>query len=331
MREIQSVDEFLQSAFTFNLTLSNLGRCTVEHERIAYEESINSPKAKELASLLSHLVDGRKGGVHLSEKAWQQYRKRISPRARASPAYKNHEGRKPNPSSIVDFLCFDVIGKEYHNVLTQLEKEISTSHSVSVHDKDLHQPWIEAQAHAKADQCQGGTLSAVLDEVKRAFERLRRQWGESFGKDGANASSSFPPAALEAAERARTLPPPEGDHPLIQVWQHRPEAWVQLLASYAYKRSPTATFTMHAFGDALCQIKASTIPSRPVANDILACYRVNPKVISRLTASDGMTDEISEAENEEYEGQEAIEAMVLYGSQGAAGEYFDPDDRRSVE
>lgn len=61
MSEIQSPDEFWQGVFTFNLTLSNLGQCTVEHEKVSYDESINSWKAKELACLLGHLVDGRKG------------------------------------------------------------------------------------------------------------------------------------------------------------------------------------------------------------------------------------------------------------------------------
>lgn len=67
MGKIHSSEGFLQTTFAFNLTLSNLGRCTVEHEKISYDESIDSSRAKELACLLSHLVDGRKGGAHLSE------------------------------------------------------------------------------------------------------------------------------------------------------------------------------------------------------------------------------------------------------------------------
>lgn len=41
MGEIRSHEEFWQQAFTFNLTLSNLGQCTVEHEKISYDESID--------------------------------------------------------------------------------------------------------------------------------------------------------------------------------------------------------------------------------------------------------------------------------------------------
>ena len=94
MIKVQSTDAFLQPTFKLNLTTSSLGRCTVEHEKIAYNESISSPKAIELASLLSHLVDGRKDGVHLSEKAWQKYRKTISLRHRLLPAYRG-PGRTP--------------------------------------------------------------------------------------------------------------------------------------------------------------------------------------------------------------------------------------------
>lgn len=69
MENIQTKEEFLHGTFTFNLTLSSLGRCTMEHEKISYDESIDSRNAKELACLLGHLVDGRKMGVHLSEQA----------------------------------------------------------------------------------------------------------------------------------------------------------------------------------------------------------------------------------------------------------------------
>lgn len=87
MTQVRDTKDFLEAAFKFNLTVSNLGRCTIEYEKIIYEEprSIGADVAKELAVLLSHLVDGRKAGLQLTEEAWQEYRKKISPRERGIP------------------------------------------------------------------------------------------------------------------------------------------------------------------------------------------------------------------------------------------------------
>ncbi|KAA8647013.1 RNA dependent RNA polymerase [Aspergillus tanneri] len=321
MEQIHSVDEFLQSAFTFNLTLSNLGRCTIEHEKIAYDESIDSHSAKELACLLSHLVDGRKGGVHLSEHAWQQYRKKISPKARELPAYKNPD-RKPKKTNIIDYLRFDVARKERHAVLKQLESLFPESDHSCNRDEDLIGPWNEACKQAEKES-KSGQLHDVLKRVVNEVEELYSQWTRSFSSEG-----SFSVLALDIAGRARTiLPPSTGDHPMIHLWQNSRDAWLQLIASYTYKKHPHSGFWIHAFGETLCQVKTNSVPSRPVTHEILACYRVNHKVIARLTAQDTVEEE--EDDEDEYEGQEAIDAM-LYGTQ-ASGAYYDPDDGASLE
>lgn len=327
MRDIQSVDEFLQSAITYNLTLSSLGKCTIEHERLAYDESIGSPNAMKLASLLSHLVDARKAGTHHSEQAWHEFRKQVSPRARELPAYKNPQ-RRPERKNIVDYLLFEVVKKEKRTVLSQWEK--AYPQLSSDRDDDLCQPWIEAQEQANLDKEVGGQLHTVLKEIRSQIEDIHRQWRGCF--DGkSDETPSFSSEAQETAERARAIPPPTGDHPLIHVWQHQPDTWKQLLASCAYKKYPFSKLALHAYGEAICQIKTSTLPNRMVTHDILATYRVNPKAVSRLTATDGAAEE-SEAESV-YEGQEEIEAVLWYGSQGTGvkGGYLDPNDRWSVE
>ncbi|PWY90801.1 RNA-directed RNA polymerase [Aspergillus heteromorphus CBS 117.55] len=323
MRDIQSKDEFLQSAFTFNLTLSNLGRCTVEHEKIAYDESIDCKKAKELACLLSHLVDGRKGGVHLSEKAWQQYRKRISPRVRELPAYKNPE-RKHKRTNIIDYLRFDVAREERHRALRQMEEAFPEAETSRSRDEDLVQPWKDARDQAKSDKQESRQLYVALRGMAAAIKRFYDQWSNAIG----GGQASFSPLALEAAEEARAIPPPEGDHPLIHAWQHCRDEWLRVLASYTYQQHPHSSFVIHAFGETLCQIKTSTRPARSVTNEILACYRVNQKVIKQLTARDAEEEDDTNGEDE-YEGHEAIEAM-LFGLRPSAG-YFDPDDGMSVE
>ncbi|KAL2830657.1 RNA dependent RNA polymerase-domain-containing protein [Aspergillus pseudoustus] len=329
MRDIHSMSEFLDSSFTFNLTLSNLGRCTVEHEKLSYDESIDSRNAKELSCLLSHLVDGRKAGVHLSETAWQQYRKKISPQVRNLPAYKNGD-RKPKRGNIIDYIRFTVSRTERDEVLTKLEKAFPEAAYIQHMDQDLVQPWNEARRQAEADRhARGGnggatSLASILKQTCREIDELQQRWNRSLS--GGN--GSFSPLAQGAAEQARAIPAPAaGDHPMIHVWRHRQAEWLELMASYAYKKQPRSSFVFHAFGEALCQIKSRSLPSRTVSNEILACYRVNKKVVARLKARDG--EEGEESESGEYEGHEAIEAMY-FGTTGVGG-YYDPDDQLSVE
>ncbi|KAL4952540.1 RNA dependent RNA polymerase-domain-containing protein [Aspergillus filifer] len=324
MEKVSSTGEFLESSFTFNLTLSNLGRCTVEHEKLSYDESIDSKNAIELSILLSHLVDGRKAGVHLSEAAWQSYRKRISPWKRVLPAYKN-TGREPKRNNIIDHIRFTVSRHEKKEVLTKLERLFPEEEHSHSRDADLVQPWNETREKAESTRSQGDTtLYAALKPATREIDNLKHQWSRSLS----GGESSFSPLALEAAERAREIPPPaSGDHPLIYVWRHNRQSWLELLASYAYKNHPRSSFVLHAFGEHLCQIKSRSLPSRTVSHEILAFYQINNKVIARLQVQDGSEEE--EAGDIEFEGHEAIEAM-LYGTQSVGG-YYDPDDGMSVE
>lgn len=212
MSEVVSTDEFLQRAFTFNLTLSNLGRCTVEHERISYDESIGSTKAKELACLLSHLVDGRKSGVHLSEQAWQQYRKTISPIARRLPAYRNPE-RSYNPTNIIDYLKFEVAARERHEMLKKLEKTFPINESYDILDEDVIRPWNEVVKIFDAN-CRG-RLRKVLGEITKAIEDRYIKWTNLI-----HSQKEYSRAARDATDSAKTIRPPSADHPIIHTWHN---------------------------------------------------------------------------------------------------------------
>ncbi|KAL5335828.1 RNA dependent RNA polymerase-domain-containing protein [Aspergillus crustosus] len=324
MEQIESMGEFLESSFTFNLTMSNLGRCTVEHEKLSYDESLDSQSAKELSFLLSHLVDGRKAGVHLSEPAWQKYRKKISPRVRELPAYKTTE-RRPKRDNIIDYIRFEVSHSERKQMLTNFQSAFPEAEHLLSKDEDLVRPWDEAREVAEVSRGDGNSsLYAALKQFTREIDDLNRRWNQSL----LGGTGSFSPLAQEAAEQARAIPPPAyGDHPMILVWRHSQSTWYEVLASYAYKKQPQSSFVIYAFGEVLCQIKSRSAPFRTVSNEILACYRVNKKVIARLKVLDGEEEE--ESESVEYEGHEAIEAMP-YGTTGVGG-YYDPDDRLSVE
>ncbi|KAJ5317803.1 hypothetical protein PENANT_c004G02203 [Penicillium antarcticum] len=330
MAELESTDDFLESSFVFNLTMSNLGRCTVEHEKLAYDESIDSRKAKELACLLSYLVDGRKGGVHLSEQAWQEYRKTISPKQRALPAYRNSE-RKSNPSNIVDYLKFEVADRELRTILSRLNDAFPESKIHNDRDEDLTRPWntvleVTENSPPPEESPPGSVdLRKLTGEIQLSIDKLYRQWSQ--GHSASNAE--FSAISRQAAECASALPPPEGSHPLLHTWQNSRSEWSQVLASYAYLRYPRSGFVMHAFGETLCQIKASGSASRLITNDVLACYRVNQKMVAHLTVND--LPDHNNSDGDEYEGGEAVEALIAV-DQGAPADFYDDwDDGMSVE
>ncbi|KAF4763804.1 hypothetical protein HAV15_000882 [Penicillium sp. str.  len=291
MASLKSTEDFLESVFDFNLKLSNLGRCTVEHEKLAYDESVDSPKAKELACLLGHLVDGRKGGVHLSEQAWKEYRKAISPKQRALPAYRNPERSR----SFAEFL-------------SGLNEAFPENDSQNQLDDDLIRPWSEADEASKSNSEHSQELKDALGEVKRSIDELYKQWNQGHS---ASTGDEFSAISRQAAENAAALPPPNaGKHPLIHTWQHSRNEWKRLVASYAYRRCPNSRFILHAFGETLCEIKASVSPSRLITNEVVACYQVNQKMVAHLTANELPVDEIDDVD--EYEDGEAIEAMLSF-------------------
>lgn len=323
MSEVHSTEEFLQGAFEFNLTVSNLGRCTVEHERIAYHQSLDCPEAKELACLLSHLVDGRKGGVHLSEQAWQALRRKISPRGRPPPAYRDSD-QKPKANNVIDHLKFEVVTKERNNILEELESRFPESELSDLIDDDLTRSWDEASQAARIDRESGGDLSLVLDQVVLSIERLHKGWITMKSND-----MPYTLRIRQTADNARALSPPEvGSHPLAHTWRHSSYEWRCLLASCAYRRHRNSFFPFHAFGDALCQLKASTGPSRTVTNEVVACFRVNQKMASRVVAGQLLVHG-AEIEDTPDDGEDAILEAVLL-SQDVR--YLDElDDGMSVE
>lgn len=305
MASLKSTEDFLESVFDFNLNLSNLGRCTFEHEKLAYDESVGFPKAKELACLLGHLVDGRKGGVHLSEQAWKKYRKTISPEQRALPAYRNPE-RRSKPSNIVDYLTFNVAQSELRRILSGLNEAFPENDSQNQLDDDLIRPWSEANEASKSNSEHGQELKDALGEVKRSIDELYKQWNQGHS---ASTGDEFSAISRQAAENAAALPPPNaGKHPLIHTWQNSRNEWQRLVASYTYRRCPNSRFILHSFGETLCEIKASASPSRLVINEVVACYQVNQKMVAHLTANEFPVDETDYVD--EYEDGEAIEAML---------------------
>ncbi|KAL1984058.1 hypothetical protein VTN96DRAFT_9655 [Rasamsonia emersonii] len=337
MREVQSTEEFLEGTFKFNLTLSNLGRCTVEHEKIVYEEdeSVGSEKAQELAMLLSHLVDGRKAGLQLSEKAWQEYRKEISPRKRGVPAYKDPGATRWKSSNIIDYLKFEVAQREKHNVLTRFTALYEGLGGKDSRDSDLIRPWQKAWTRAQREkEVSNNKLIDALQEVRRRVEDAKSRWADFCCR---GFKKPYDAVVQRAADLIREIQPPDCDHPLVHTWQNSEYEWRTLLASCTYERYRQHKFAWYAVGETLCRIKTGDGPARLVCESIYYCMKVNSKVSRRLAAmevDDG--DDDAGVDDDEFEGKEAIEMLVDRDDGSTAGlatlDYFDDDeDGLSVE
>jgi hypothetical protein len=335
MSEVQSTQDFLEKTFMFNLTLSNLGRCTVEHEKLVYDEpqSVKSEKAQGLAMLLSHLVDGRKGGLQLSEKAWVEYRKKISPRKREVPAYKYDKASNWKSSNIIDFLKFDVATKEKEDVLVRFATLCKGLNAKDGRDPDLVRQWHAIFFRAeKEKEDSNEKLSDALDEVRKQAEQAHKRWTEF--RPGTN--RPFESIVQRAADLIREIQPPNFDHPLGHTWQNSEFEWQRLVASCTYNKYWWSNFAWYAVGETLCRIKTGNAPARLVCDIIYYSLKVNSKVSRRLAAMEVGDDEEDDAAvshgDEEFEGKEAIEFLSRDDSEFATLEYFDDDeDGLSVE
>lgn len=343
MREVQSTEDFLERTFMFNLTLSNLGRCTIEHDKIVYEEeeSVASKKAQELATLLSHLVDGRKAGLQLSEKAWQEYRKKISPRKRGIPAYKDPGATKWKSSNIIDYLRFEVAQKEKHSVLTRFQALCERVERKDSRDPDLRRPWDKAWTRAQREkEASNKALYDALREVQRRVEDAHRRWVDFCG----GPKKPYDAVIQRAADLIREIQPPDCDHPLGHTWQNSAYEWRTLVASCTYDLYWKSKFPWYAVGETLCRIKTGDGPARLVCETIYHCMKVNSKVSRRLAAMEvddgdgeaGLSlDDDDDENDDEFEGKEAIESFLGGGNGSTAGltmlDYFDDEDGMSVE
>lgn len=323
MRQIHSTDEFLERTFMFNLTMSNLGRCTVEHEKIVYEKSLDCDEAQELSALLSHQVDGRKTGLQLPEEAWKRYRHKISPRMRKLPSYKDPDRFQWNPNNIVDYLKFEVAKKEVDRVLIAVEDLYRKLDVHSRSDKDLEKPWQIAVDRAREEKREGHKeLDEILKLVKTQVENSHSQWERSNLLDE---KRPFKVRTQAAADICQQIQPPDGDHPLLHTWRNSDYEWQRVLASCAYVKYPQSDFVYYAFGETLCRIKTGHAPARLVRDIMYSCYKFSIKRSQRLAS---MLDE--EESDGEYEGQETIEELLSRG-ETIAFECDDDDDNASVE
>ncbi|EEA23930.1 RNA-directed RNA polymerase, putative [Talaromyces marneffei ATCC 18224] len=309
MSTVGSVGDFLRNAFKFNLAMSNLGRCTVEHEKLSYDEKegISSPLSLELATLLSHLVDSKKSGLQLTEEQWSRYRKSISPRERGVPAYKNLAAKEGKRDNINDFLRFEVAFQEKEEALRNFNKRFDGVDDIR--DESLLLPWQAAVARAELEKqedpetnghsniglVKGSALYEMLKSIEVQIKEARDKWTKGCHcQKTAETSTGF--KIQLAAELLNRIQPPDICHPLVHTWQNSEYEWRVLMASGAYYFHWRSAFPLYAAGETLCWIKIGKEPARLIRDQVYVSMKVSSSAARRLAGA-----EAEELANEEVE------------------------------
>ncbi|KAH8701788.1 putative RNA-directed RNA polymerase [Talaromyces proteolyticus] len=319
MADINSIEDFLEGTFRFNLTMSNLGRCTVEHDKLVYEEpeGINSPKALELAVLLSYLVDSKKAGLQLTDEAWKQYRKKISPRERRTPAYKDADAKTGKPGNINDFVRFEVAYHERERVLTEFNA-LCQSVGEEMRDEDLVRPWktVLTRAEREKNEEANPTLYTALKFLETQISKANHNWAA-----GCSLDMSISDKVQLAARQLSWIRPPDITHPLGHTWHNSEYEWRTLLASGAYRLYWRSKFPLYAAGETLCWIKTGKEPARLVRDNVYVSMKVNSKAARRLADAeiDDASDVELDNEDSEFDQESVIDALLSLDNDSRLG------------
>lgn len=321
MSVVQVPDEFLERTFRFNLLPSFLGICTTEHERIIYDEEggVDCSRGKELAMLLSHLVDAVKSGYQLPQARWHSYKAELSPKARSVPAYKGQRqtvGLRWNPQNIIDYLKFEVADAAKERALTSFEKLVSSIPRPSIRDSDLVRRWIQAEQRSRQEKERSDeTLHLALQDIKSRIEKTYSEWSKNIRERQLNFREMVQ-AALNLVEQ---IQPPKVEHEISVMWQNSAYEWESVRASCIYSMYPSGKFPLYAVGETLCRLKAEAQPSRSICDPIYNSFKVNKKKVRHLGLpflleldDDPLAGGTLRADDEEeYEGESVFDAFEL--------------------
>lgn len=331
MSTVGSVKDLLQNAFKFNLAMSLLGRCTVEHEKLAYEEEegISSPLSLELATLLGHLVDSKKSGLQLTEEQWSKYRRSISPQERSMPAYKDPLAKEGKQNNINDFLRFEVAFREKEEALKKFNEKFGDVKGKR--DETLIRPWKDAVAKAEREKQEESrenehsntalarqpALHEILKSIKAQIEEAHGKWTEGCHSRKILESSIRFKIQL-AVELLNRIHPPDICHPLIHTWQNSEYEWRVLLASGAYYLYWWSDFPLQAAGETLCWIKTGKEPARLIRDHVYVSMKVSSSAARRLAGAEAeeiankeleRNAECEDDDSEEFDRESVIDAL----------------------
>jgi hypothetical protein len=285
------IDHFFRNCFTFNLNQSFLGKCSVEHERVVYDEgSLSDPRAIKLATLAGYLVDSNKQGYLLTEDAWHKLLGRISRLKRVPPGYKDggDEYRKTQ-NNIIDFLKFWVARPEMDATIAAFHKLCPRKTSRGVNTA-LSEKWLKVQRQASE------LLKPVLSAMAKDVENIKVEWSRSMGSelesnDRAH-GSNFSQKVAELYEKFRNIEPQRVQHEWSSRWADEEEEEFShfrlLRASCLWVISKGGKVAWNLAGEELCRLhlQATGRPNRAVELNMYNVYKPDKNVIKRIVKLD---------------------------------------------
>jgi len=286
----EETDDFFEACFQFNLQPSRLGFCASEHEKVSYEEGLASPQSIELATLAGYLVDGSKQGYRLSGAAWEEFRKRVSPRERPRPAYRSEDIERRKEENILDYLKFWVAAIERDKTLEKFHTLFADEDDIK-NDPDLTSFWVNMR------QLPLPRLQSVLSQLEKDIAVIRDEWARySCSQEESGKSRRFQGQVHKSYERFRMIQPIDEEHELAKYWQVVAgcdvSPWSLLRTSCLYTKSHPSTISWYLAGEDLCQIKVQASgPSRSIVTDLYNAYKLDKKAVRKVVGLRGEDNE----------------------------------------
>ncbi|KAI9838363.1 MAG: hypothetical protein M1819_005631 [Sarea resinae] len=142
LRSLGTWSAFLAKGFRFNLQANLLGTCTSYHERLCHlKDSISTPEALHLSTLLDHLVDAPKQGYTFTETNWRRFLETnppLSPYWPPKPAYMGGDNAAEPTGHIMDQLL--VLSRQIVDE-TAVARALDDTPEMVSKDADLKELW----------------------------------------------------------------------------------------------------------------------------------------------------------------------------------------------
>ena len=223
-------NDFLAKMFGFSSIPSQLGLCTVQHEKLCYaKNAIDSPQALKLADLLGNLVDAPKAGLELTSTRWKELRNELGLNGLHEPAYKataksfDNDSResfiesfiesyppqqRPNMDNIIDYLRFKVIETQCEHIKQDFSRVCKEKGGPTA-DADLIATWDKVWDEAISEYRAGRPeLKDALMEMRDSVKRAHTCWLQELDSTATGSKLPYHEMIDRAAELLEEVKPP---------------------------------------------------------------------------------------------------------------------------
>jgi hypothetical protein len=254
-----SVVSFLEPCIDFNIKSPMVGRCTAEHERVAYHKGLGHPGAIKLAALAAFLVDARKQGYELSEQNFGKVRLECSGKKQlTSPAYKASGAEAPTKwkqDNVIDRLRYEVASPRRHWILQDFHQKWNKDMVASLVFKEV---WLKAQDAARRQKEPLEVLHQMQDDIKAVQAEWQKRLGVNRSQSNVEDAGQYPVHVRACYQQYVDISPKKTTnvtlfHQLMEL--DGGTYWRLLRASCLYSTYNMSRLTWHLAGNELLQMK----------------------------------------------------------------------------